>query len=265
MGTIRLRAVRTAWHASRAVSLAVVLGLALAAATPAWASGTVSGSAFAVSVNANVAGINVTAGPTPTVTLPPTGGNLSQSVVSICAGTGCSVLSAGILNAATQGTTTAAPSSASSASAATVNVLAGVLTADAISSNCTADSSGVSGSASLVNAKLSGVAIAANPGPNTTLTVAGLATVILNEQTTSSSGGTNSITVNAVHVKLNLGLATGDIIISQSHCDANAGTVVPVGTIGVLGLTGLAGIGFAFMQHRGYRRRLAAAAARSAL
>ncbi|MCW3038014.1 MAG: LigA protein, partial [Actinobacteria bacterium] len=101
--------------------------------------------------------------------------------------------------------------------------------------------------------------------PNTTLTVAGLATVILNEQITSSSGGTNSITVNAVHILLNLGLATGDIIISQSHCDATAGTVVPVGTIGVLGLTGLAGIGFAFMQHRGYRRRLAAAASRSAL
>ena len=38
-----------------------------------------------------------------------------------------------------------------------------------------------------------------------------------------------------------------------------------LGTIGVLGLTGLAGIGFAFMQHRGYRRRLAAAASQSAL
>jgi hypothetical protein len=239
------------------------MGLALAAASPAWADGTVSGSAFAVSVNANVAGINVTAGPTPTVTLPATGGNLSQSVVSICAGTACSVLSAGILNAATQGSTTGAPTSASSASAATVNVLAGVLTADAISSKCTADSSGTTGSASLANARLSGLAIAANPGPNTTLTVAGLATVVLNEQTTSSSGGTNAITVNAVHVKLNLGLATGDIIIGQSHCDATPGAVVPVGTIGILGLTGLAGIGFAFMQYRGYRRRLVAAAAQS--
>jgi hypothetical protein len=237
------------------------MGLALAAATPAWADGTVSGSAYAVSVNANVAGINVTAGPTPTVTLPPTGGNLSQSVVSICAGTGCSVLSAGVLNAATQGSTTAAPSSTGSASAATVNVLNGVLTADLISSKCTADSSGTTGSASLVNAKLSGATIAANPGPNTTLTVAGLATVILNEQTVSSSGGTNSITVNAVHVKLNLGVATGDIIIAQSHCDATPGAVVPTGTIGILGLTGLAGIGFAFVQFRGYRRRLAAAAA----
>lgn len=265
MSNIGLRPASKAWHASRGLSLLVVLGLALATATPAWASGTVSGSAFAVSINANVAGINVTASPTPSVTLPATGGNLNQSVVSICAGVACSVLSAGVLNAATQGSTTGAPTSASSASVATVNVLAGVLTADAIASKCTADSSGVSGSATVANAKLAGITIAVNPGPNTTLTVAGLATVILNEQTTSSSGGTNAITVNAVHVKLNLGVATGDIIIGQSHCDATVGAVVPVGTIGVLGLTGLAGIGFAFLQHRGYRRRLAAAAAQSTL
>jgi len=243
----------------RGVSLVALAGLALAAATPAWADGTVSGSAFGVSVNATVAGIHVTAGPAPTVTLPPTGGNLSQSLVSICAGTGCSVLSAGILNAATQGSTTGSPNSASSASVATVNALAGVVTADVIASNCTASTSGVSGSSTLTNAKVGGATVAVNPGPNTTLTVAGLATVILNEQITSS----NSITVNAVHILLNLGLATGDIIIAQSHCDATPGTVVPVGTIGVLGLTGIAGLGFALMQHRGYRRRMAAAAAQS--
>ena len=80
MGNIRLRG----------VSLVALAGLALAAATPAWASGTVSGSAFGASVNATVAGVNVTAGPTPTVTLPPTGGNVSQSLATICAGTACS-------------------------------------------------------------------------------------------------------------------------------------------------------------------------------
>ena len=249
MGIIRLRG----------VSLVALAGLALAAATPAWADGTVSGSAFGVSVNATVAGIHVTAGPAPTVTLPPTGGNLSQSLVSICAGTACSVLSAGILNAATQGSTTGSPTSSASASVATVNALAGVVTADVIASSCTASSTGVSGSSTLTNAKVGGATVAVNPGPNTTLTVAGLATVILNEQITSA----NTITVNAVHILLNLGLATGDIIIAQSHCDITPGTVVPVGTIGVLGLTGIAGLGFALMQHRGYRRRMAAAAAQS--
>jgi hypothetical protein len=249
MGIIRLRG----------VSLVALAGLALAAATPAWADGTVSGSAFGVSVNTTVAGIHVTAGPAPTVTLPPTGGNLSQSLVSICAGTACSVLSAGILNAATQGSTTGSPTSSASASVATVNALAGVVTADVIASSCTASSTGVSGSSTLTNAKVGGATVAVNPGPNTTLTVAGLATVILNEQITSA----NTITVNAVHILLNLGLATGDIIIAQSHCDITPGTVVPVGTIGVLGLTGIAGLGFALMQHRGYRRRMAAAAAQS--
>jgi len=81
--------------------------------------------------------------------------------------------------------------------------------------------------------------------------------VIINEQT----AGFGSITVNAVHVYLNAGaLASGDIIISQSHCDVAGGNVVPVGTIGVLGLTGLAGIGFAMVQHRSWKRRMAAAA-----
>jgi hypothetical protein len=259
MGNIRLRG----------VSLVALAGLALAAATPAWADGTVSGSAFAESINLKVAGITVTSGPTPSLTLPPTGGNLSQSVVSICVGTGCNVLSTGILNAATQGSTTGSPTSASSASVATVNALGvlmpgGLLTADVIASKCTADASGTSGSATLTNVKVAGATVAVNPGPNTTINVAGLATVILNEQTTSSSGGTNSITVNAVHIIVNAGvLASGDIILAQSHCDATAGTVVPVGTIGVLGLTGIAGLGFAFMQHRGYRRRMAAAASQS--
>src|SRR5207244_9798721 len=141
MGIIRLRPAHRARHASRGVSLVAVLGLALAAATPAWADGTVSGSAFALSIDATVAGIHVTVSPTPTLTLPATGGNLNQSVVSICAGVACSVLSAGVLNADTQGSTSGSPTSASSASVATVNVLAGVLTADAIASKCTADSS----------------------------------------------------------------------------------------------------------------------------
>jgi hypothetical protein len=261
MGIIRMRG----------VSLVALAGLALAAATPAWADGTVSGSAFAESINVKVLGITVTSGPTPTVTLPPTGGNLSQSVATICVGTACNVLSASLLNAATQGSTTGSPNSSSSASIANVNVLGvlmagGLVTADVISSKCTADSSGTSGSATLANVKVAGATVAVNPGPNTTINVAGLATVILNEQTTSSSGGTNAITVNAIHIILNAGaLTSGDIILAQSHCDATAGNVIPVGTIGVLGLTGVAGLGFALMQHKGYRRRMAAAASKSAL
>src|SRR5439155_1448086 len=83
-----------------------------------------------------------------------------------------------------------------------------------------------------VNAKVGGSSVAANPAPNTTLlNVGAIAKVVLNEQTSSTGAGANSITVNAVHVYLNAGaLASGDIIISQSHCDVAGGNVVPVGT-----------------------------------
>jgi hypothetical protein len=256
MGTFRL-------HTRLGMTLVGVLAMATAAASPAFAANTVSGSAFGESVNVTVAGINVSSGPLPTVALPATGGSQTNSLASICVTgvTPCDVLSAGILNVSTSGNT-AGPSSTSSASVATVNAFNSLVTADAISSTCTANANGVSGSSSLVNAKVGGISVSANPAPNTTLlNVNGIAKVVLNEQTSSTGSGANSITVNAVHIYLNAGpVASGDIIISQSHCDVAGGNVVPVGTIGVLGLTGLAGIGFALVQHRSWQRRMAAAA-----
>jgi hypothetical protein len=63
--------------------------------------------------------------------------------------------------------------------------------------------------------------VAVSPPPNTTIDVLGAITVTLNEQIVSDSPGETSITVNAVHVRLNLdGVASGDVIISQSRCRA---------------------------------------------
>jgi hypothetical protein len=172
------------------------------------------------------------------------------------------VLSTGVLNVSASGNA-ATPSSQASASVATVKAFESLISADAISSTCNATASGTSGSTTLVNAVIPGVLnVSANPAPNTTLlNVGGIAKIVLNEQTTSNSGGATSITVNAVHIYLNLApVATGDIIIAQSHCDTSSGNVVPVGTIGVLGVTALAGLGFALVQHRSWQRRMAAAA-----
>src|SRR5207245_5968153 len=66
-----------------------------------------------------------------------------------------------------------------------------------------------------------GSPVNANPPPNTTIDVLGAITVTLNEQIVTGSPGETSITVNAVHVRLNLdGVATGDVILSQSRCRA---------------------------------------------
>ncbi|GAC1366930.1 MAG: choice-of-anchor P family protein [Actinomycetota bacterium] len=227
-----------------------------AAAVPGLGSGTVSGSAFGESVDATVLGIHLTSGPMPSVTLPPVGGNSSSNLSSACVGADCGVLSAGVLRVSTRGSMSPSPRSTSAASVASVNVLAGMVSADLVTSTCSATGSGVSGSAGLARATVAGAAVGAAPGPNTTIGLAGGATLILNEQTKLSSGGTNRIIVNAIHIILAGGEAShGDIIVAQSECDTAAGAVVPVGTIGVLGLTAAVGLMFAFLQYRSRRRR----------
>ena len=102
-----------------------------------------------------------------------------------------------------------------------------LLTADVISSQCTSNGDGSSGSSTLVGVSVAGSPVAVNPAPNTTIDVLGAITVTLNEQIVSGSPGETSITVNAVHVRLNLdGIATGDVILSQSRCRAAGPDVV---------------------------------------
>jgi hypothetical protein len=110
------------------------------------------------------------------------------------------------------------------------------LTADAVSSRaliscpCGHGPAQAGGSANLANAHLSvlpgiNFTVDAHPAPNTVLVdVPGLR-VVLNEQIlhTNASGDIASLTVNAVHVHVDVlpvpgaGLVTGDIILSQSQ------------------------------------------------
>lgn len=189
----------------------------------------VSGSAFGEQVAVTVLGIPVTSGPLPTVTLPSTGGGpftnsaLSASVPGL--------LSAGILQVSTQGATGLNGFARSSAEVATVSIPT-VLSADVVRSRCRSDASGSTGSTSVVNLAVGNLPpITANPAPNTTIPLAGVGTVILNEQTISNTPGSTAITVNAVHVILDLGpLGQGDIILAQSHCDVTFATVTTTST-----------------------------------
>lgn len=216
-----------------AVVLAAVLCVGIAMAAPASADVTdVSGSgAFGESVNVSVLGTgSVTSGPTPTVTLPSGGGGpITDSLANVNLP---GVLTTGLLNVSTQGQNLGSHSGTSH-STAQVNgttllaalgpALGGspLLTADIISSQCTSNGDGSSGSSNLVGLEVAGNPITASPPPNTTIDVLGAITVTLNEQIVSNSPGETSITVNAVHVRLNLdGLATGDVILSQSRCRA---------------------------------------------
>ena len=58
----------------------------------------------------------------------------------------------------------------------------------------------------------------------------GVLTLVINEQTTSSSGGTNSITVNALHLT-GVGLLNGiEVIVSSAHSDITCGVTPPPGS-----------------------------------
>jgi len=121
----------------------------------------------------------------------------------------------------------------STASVQTVDALAGLVTATAVASECSVDSDGAtSGSTTLADLFINGIAASSNPGPNTEvvlLDAAGLVIgrVVLNEQTYDAQ--TNTLTVNAVHIYLTGGsLGTGDIIIAQSECDALPGGPAPI-------------------------------------
>lgn len=156
------------------------------------------------------------------MTLPATGGGpFSDSLITVDAP---GVVTTGVLNVSTQGARLGehAGNAQSSAQVAGVAALVDVLTADLVTSSCTSNGDGSSATTTLANANVSGIgAIGANPAPNTVITVADVATITFNEQTRSDvPGQQTSITVNAIHVRLNALVGTGDIVIAQSQCSA---------------------------------------------
>ncbi len=201
-------------------------------AGPVLASTTVSGHAYGESVDVTtLALVHVTSGPLPsTGELPATGGDLTNSAATACVGValGCEILSTGALTVHTVGTTGPTGSVTSTASVVNVNALAGLVTGAVVASQCNVTAAGAtSGSSTLTTVVVNGVPVAVNPGPNTVIILAGIGTVTLNEQIYDST--TNTLTVNAIHIRLTGGtLGTGDIIIAQSQCDSSPAGPPPV-------------------------------------
>ena len=128
-----------------------------------------------------------------------------------------------------------------------------------ITSSCSFDpnTDAVTGTASLANARVvllgaANIALDANPAPNTTVSVPGIATITLNRQTTAADG---TLTVDAIYVDL-LG-STQTITVGTSVCNAASlapvpvlpGMAMPIG-LGALGLLGLGGVGFVVARRR---------------
>jgi len=109
----------------------------------------------------------------------------------------------------------------SMAAAGTLNIaLPGLeslrITADLVSAESTATCTGVSGSATVTNLMVGIFGPFAVTVPNQPIPVPGL-TIVANEQTISTAGGTNSITVNALHITSPT--TRVDVIIASAHSD----------------------------------------------
>lgn len=205
-------------------------------------SGSVSGGAYGalVDLHALLGLVGVRVGPIPQVTLPASGGLEAETLLGLSVP---GIISSATLPALTVGAV--GPHAAGSTSVATVenlDVLDGLITADAIVALCSSWGNGsiaVTGGegSSLVNLVIAGNTIAANPEPNTKIPLLDgflkIGDVILNEQVYSGDGvHTSAVDVNMLHVKLADGgvllngqLLSGDIVVSSAHCDVDASLV----------------------------------------
>lgn len=228
------------------VSLALFL-LTLTFPGPAQATPVASYSGQATALKVHVDGINATL--VDTGPLPPTGGTITQSLLTATVGDPSNpVLTAGVLNAQTQGVGDTASSSASVASL-TLNLLGHTITADVLKAEsmaqCLPDGTAVvSGNSSIVNLTIDGNPITVGAAPNTTIDVGSSSTgdllhLVINEQTSSVSGNHGEITVNALHVTALNGLV--DVVVASAYSDITCvpepGSLTLLGT-GALGLLG---------------------------
>lgn len=161
-----------------------------------FAQATTTFSGEAVALRANALGIWLAISDTG----PPasTGGNLSTSLASLNV---LGLASADALKTTASGSGT---SSQSQSSVANLSLLGGLIAADVVKSNSSATCSGsqasVTGNSEIVGLVAAGQSIAVS-NPNLAVSLPGGISLIVNEQTSSPSGNTGSITVNALHVK----------------------------------------------------------------
>lgn len=197
---------------------ATLLGLAVAA--PASAQNLVGGEAYGLF--ADVAGF-ATIDESPHVVLPANGGDAQADLAAI---TVPGLAATGTLTAETSGAIgLASATSASEGSIEQLTLLGGLIRADALiaRTSCTGNGATASCNATgttFVNLRINNVLIAANVGPNSIVSIPGVATVVINERVVTGNGTTTAgLTVNMLRVTLLNGL--GEIVVASAHSDVD--------------------------------------------
>src|SRR2546427_2181766 len=128
----------------------------------------------------------------------------------------------------TSGANGVARSEASLAELAVLPGNAAAVTASFVRAESEATCNGVRGATEVADVTFGGTAIMVDPfAPNQTFTIPPnpigappVATLIINEQKTSSGGGTQDITVNALHLTVTVsGVVAAEVILSSAHSD----------------------------------------------
>src|SRR6058998_1192060 len=209
---------------SRLSVLVVVSGFALAPVRSEGQSGSVSGqgAAAAVTTTSGAQQFAIAA-------LPSSGGMADSELATVAvpstlSADGLASITTGQLDQTLVSTTT-------TAQAANVSVLSGLITAEAVLAVATSYANGVtatseSNGSALVGLVINGVTYAdAPPAPNTQVSLPGVGYVVLNEQIQVGDGARNTgLTVNMIHVYLTdpaTGAPTGDIVVGMAKSAAS--------------------------------------------
>jgi hypothetical protein len=202
-------------------SLLLVLLIGLASVSPGQAATTYSGRAFAAFVNTTLTGPMYVSD---TGELAPGGGFRSDSLLDtrdLNQPTLDSVLRAEVLVASTSGSSGKASSSASLANVVVLPGNPAQVTASFVRAESEATCDGVRGDTEVAEVTFGGQTIEAPPGgfpKNYTVTIPGVATLILNEQAETASGTYREIRVNALHLIVP---GVAEVILSSAKSDIN--------------------------------------------
>jgi len=205
-------------------ALAVVSGLTLAPVRAGAQSGSVSGRGAAAAVTTATSAQQFA-----TATLPSAGGMADSELASVVVP---STLSANGLASITTGQLDdSLVSATTTAEAADVNVLNGLLTVQAVLAVATSYANGVaatseSNGSTLLGLVVNGVSYGdVPPARNTRVNLPGVGYVVLNEQILTGDGVHNTdLTVNMIHVYLTdpvLGTPAGDIVVGAARSTAS--------------------------------------------
>jgi hypothetical protein len=206
----------------------------------------------------------VVSGPTAVVGLGCTDeANISKSNSVLSVNAAPLLVSGTVTTSATTSASTTVIQSQTTAATQTLNLLNGLITADAVQavSTTTFDANGFHTSgqgSSLVNLVVGGSSITVAPAPNTKIPLPGLGSVVLNEQKSTAGPSGASLTVNMIHVFVtspnSIASVGTQIIVSHAKSDLEGpvggtldghayGTSASIGSVVRSGPTAQVGVG----------------------